>query len=171
MRPDDAADVARETTASYAARTAAAVVSFVVRPMQNRVFFPQAGVDQWGIDAKIDLVGEDLILLADGRRYKVEEAVHVVIEVSGANDAHKIVGKVKPKRALAELGAELLENSMILGDNAYDVVPGWMGTPSCTFGDHLLSPERMKARGDRTDIGTGPKTDEDLLKRFLEDLL
>jgi len=139
--------------------------------MQNRVFFPQAGVDQWGIDAKIDLVGGDLILLADGRRYKVEEAVRVVTEVTGASDAHKIVGKVKPKRALAEIGAELLENSMILGDNAYDVVPGWMGAANCTIADHLLSPERMKARGDRTDIGAGPKTDEELLTRFLEDLL
>ncbi len=139
--------------------------------MQSRVFFPQAGVDQWGIDAKIDLVGGELILLADGRRYKVDESVHVVTEVTGANDAHKIVGKVKPKRALDELGAELMENSMILGDNAYDVVPGWMGTATCSFADHILSPERMKARGDRTDIGTGPKTDEDLLKRFLEDML
>jgi hypothetical protein len=139
--------------------------------MQNRVFFPQAAVDQWGIDGKIDLVGNELILLADGRRYKVEEAVRIIAEVTGANDDRKIIGKVKPKRALDEIGAELLESSMILGDNAYDVIPGWMGTPTSTFGDHLLSPERMKARGDRTDIGAGPKTDEDLLKRFVEDRL
>ena len=39
--------------------------------MQNRVFFPQSAVDQWGIDGKIDLVGNDLILLGEGRRYKV----------------------------------------------------------------------------------------------------
>ena len=139
--------------------------------MQNRVFFPQSAVDQWGIDGKIDLVAGELILLAEGRRYKVEEAVRVVAEVTGANEEHKIVGKVKPKRALDEIGAELLENSMILGDNAYDVVPGWMGTPTAPFADHLLSPERMKARGDRTDLGTGPKSDEDLLKRFVEDTL
>jgi hypothetical protein len=136
--------------------------------MQNRVFFPQSSVDQWGIDGKIDLVGSELILLAEGRRYKVEEAVRVVAEVTGANDDRKIIGKVKPKRALDEIGAELLESSMILGDNAYDVVPGWMGTPTSTFADHLLSPERMKARGDRTDIGTGPKNDEDLLTRFAQ---
>ena len=139
--------------------------------MQNRVFFSQAAVDQWGIDGKIDLVAGDLILLAEGRRYKVEEAVRIVTEVTGANDDRKIIGKVKPKRALDEIGAELLETSMILGDNAYDVVPGWIGTPCGPFADHLSSPERMAARGGRTDLGTGPHTDEELLQRFVADNL
>jgi hypothetical protein len=139
--------------------------------MQNRVFFSQAAVDQWGIDGKIDLVAGDLILLAEGRRYKVEEAVRIVTEVTGANDDRKIIGKVKPKRALDEIGAELLETSMILGDNAYDVVPGWIGTPSGPFADHLLSAERSAARGGKTDLGTGPSTDEELLTRFAKDEL
>ena len=134
--------------------------------MHNRVFFSQASVDQWGIDGKIDLVAGELILLAEGRRYKVEEAVRIVTEVTGANDDRKIIGKVKPRRALDEIGAELLETSMILGDNAYDVVPGWIGTPSCPFADHLLSPERHAARGGKTDLGTGPRSDEELLQRF-----
>lgn len=139
--------------------------------MQNRVFFPQSAVDQWGIDGKIDLVAGELILLADGRRYKVEEAVRIVTEVTGANDDRQIVGKVKPKRALDEIGAEILENSIILGDNAYDVVPGWMGTPTGPFAEHLLSPERMKARGGKTDVGRGLHNDEELLARFLNDEL
>ena len=135
--------------------------------MQNRVFFSQASVDQWGIDGKIDLIDGELILLAEGRRYKVEEAIRIVTEVTGANDDRKIIGRVKPKRALDEIGAELLETSMILGDNAYDVVPGWIGTPTCPFADHLLSPERSAARGDKTDLGTGPRSDEELLARFV----
>ena len=139
--------------------------------MQNRVFFSQSTVDQWGIDGKIDLVAGELILLAEGRRYKVDEAVRIVTEVTGANDERKIIGKVKAKRALVEIGAELLETSMILGDNAYDVVPGWIGTPTCSFADHLLSPERMTARDGKTDLGTGPQTDEELLARFAEDKL
>ena len=136
--------------------------------MQNRVFFPQTAVDQWGIDGKIDLVGNELILLAEGRRYKVEEAVRIVTEVTGANDDRKIIGKVKPKRALDEIGAELLETSMILGENAYDVVPGWMGTPAGPFNDHLLSEDRMTARAGKTDVGTGPHSEEELLERFCE---
>jgi hypothetical protein len=139
--------------------------------MQNRVFFPQSAVDQWGIDGKIDLVNGELILLAEGRRYKVEEAVRIVTEVTGANDDRKIIGKVKAKRALDEIGAELLETSMILGDNAYDVVPGWVGTPTSPFADHLLSTERMSARAGKTDQGTGSHSEEELLQRFVEDKL
>lgn len=147
------------------------MVSWCVVPMQNRVFFPQAAVDQWGVDGKVDLTANELILVSDGRRYKVAEAVRVVAEVTGANDDRQIVGKVKPKAALEELGAEILENSMILGDNAYDVVPGWMGTATVPFAEHLLSSDRMKARGGKTDVGSGPLDDEDLLRRFLEGTL
>jgi hypothetical protein len=135
--------------------------------MQNKFFFPQAALDEWGIEGKIDLSGSELIVLAEGRRYKVEEAVRVVAEVTGANEEHKLVGKVKPKRALDEIGAEILENSMILGDNAYDVVPGWMGAPTTSFADHLQSPERMNARGNKTDVGKGMESDEELLQRFV----
>jgi len=139
--------------------------------MQNRVFFPQLLVDQWGIEGKIDFTATELIVIAEGRRYKISEAVRIVAEVSGANDEQKLVGKVKPNGVLNELGAEIFENSMILGENAYDVVPGWMGTATSTFAEHLLSPERMKARGGRTDVGAGPQNDEEMLTRFFDGIL
>ncbi len=113
--------------------------------MDNRVFFPQLAVDQWGIDGKVDLAADTLILLATGRRYKIEESVRVVVEVTGANDEHKLVGKVKAKALLEELGAEILENSMILGDNAYDVVPGWAAAPDGPF-------DAASAKGATTEV-------------------
>jgi hypothetical protein len=138
--------------------------------MDNRIFFPHTAIDEWLVDGKIDLTATDLILLAEGRHYKVVEAVHVVSEVTGANDAHKIVGKVKPKAALDEIGAEIVESSMIIGDNAYDIVSGWMGTPATPLADHMLSEERMKARGGKTDVVL-PKSEEDFLKSFAEGTL
>ncbi len=123
------------------------------------------------MEGKIDLTGKELVVLAEGRRYDIDEVVRVVAEVTGANDPHKLVGKVKPKAMLEEMGAEILENSMILGDNAYDVVPGWAGTPTTSFAEHLLSPERMAARGGKTDVGSAPKTEEEMLARFLEGTL
>lgn len=147
------------------------MVSLSVRAMQNRVFFPQLLLDQWGIEGKIDLTGEELVVLAEGRKYRIEECVYVVAEVTGAKEPHGLVGKVKPNKALAELGAEILENSMIIGDNAYDVVPGWAGLPVSTFKDHLFSTERMTARGGKTDVGSSPKSEEEMLQRFFEGTL
>lgn len=134
--------------------------------MRNRVFFPQACLDQWGIEGKIELTEAALVILAEGRRFDITEVVRVVVEVTGAPDPHGIVGKVRSKAELESMGAEILENSMIIGDNAYDVVPGWAGAPLTPFEDHLLSPERMAARNGRTDIGAGPQSDEELLARF-----
>jgi hypothetical protein len=139
--------------------------------MENRVFFPQLLLDQWGIEGKIELTGNELVVLAEGRKYRIDECVYVVAEVTGANDPHGFLGKVKPKGLLEQMGAEILENSMILGDNAYDVVPGWAGIPVTSFRDHLQSTERMRARGGRTDVGSSPKSEEDMLRRFFEGTL
>ena len=139
--------------------------------MTNRVFFPQACLDQWGIEGKIELTPTELVVLGEGRRYAISEGVRVVVEVTGANDPHGFIGKVKEKAELDAMGAEMLENSMILGDNAYDIVPGWAGTPEGSYADHVRSPERMSARGGRTDVVTPPRSDEEMLSRFAEGAL
>ena len=69
------------------------------------MFFPQLLLDQWGVEGKIDLTGSELVVLSEGRKYRIEECVYIVTEVTGANDPHGFVGKVKPNKALAELGA------------------------------------------------------------------
>ncbi|MDB4998500.1 MAG: hypothetical protein JWM74_5932 [Myxococcaceae bacterium] len=136
--------------------------------MQNRVFFPQQALDQWLADASVDLTGTDLTILGEGRRYHIAEAIHVVTEVTGSTDANDVVGRVKSKVFFEELGAELLETSMILGDNAYDVEPGWLGVPVGSFDEHVISQERANARASRHDFDQEePHTDEDLLARFL----
>lgn len=136
--------------------------------MGNRVFFPQLLLDQWSIEGKIDLSGSDLVLHAEGRRYVVEECVRVVAEVSGSSDTHGLVGKVWPKADLEGLSAEILEGSMVLGDNAYDVVPGWCGRPTTTLREHLASPERTTALRGAAEPSGPPASEEQLLARLLE---
>jgi hypothetical protein len=135
--------------------------------MQNRVFFPQAALDHWLADASIELDGHELSILAEARRYKLAEAAHVVKEVTGAADANELIGHVKSLQYLEELGAELLENSMILGDNAYDVIPGFLASPIGTFEEFVTSPERARARSTSNFPADEPATEEDLLARFL----
>jgi hypothetical protein len=133
--------------------------------MQNRVFFPQAALDQWLSEGVIDLKGMELSLARDARRYRLLEAAHVLHEVTGAEDTNELVGRVKSKQYLQELGAELLESSLILGDNAYDVTPGFLASPVGTFEEFIMSAEHKVRASQFKD--PEPTTDEDLLARTL----
>jgi hypothetical protein len=133
--------------------------------MENRVFFPQAALDRWIVDGTIDLQQNELTILADGRAYTLAEGVHVLREVSGGGDPHELTGRVKTRAHLEQLGGEIIESSLLLGDAAYDVEPGWLGVPVGTFTQHVRSESRKKAVGGRPT--EDPKTEEDLLARLV----
>ena len=126
--------------------------------MKNRVFFPQAALDDWIASDRVDLKNDELLIKTEGRRYRIIEAIRVIREVTGAADIHEVIGKVKTRAFLTELGAELLEGSMIIGDHAYDVTPGFIGAPVGTFADH-----RKVTPG----AADKPQSDEELLAAFL----
>jgi len=126
--------------------------------MRNRVFFPQTALDEWIAGDRVDLSADELLIRAEGRKFRIVEAVHVLREVTETGDPNDLVGKVKSKAYLAELGAELLESSMIIGDNAYDVVPGFAGAPMGSFDEHR-APSGQRA--------PSLNSDEDLLAAFL----
>lgn len=118
----------------------------------NRVFFPQALLDEWTADERVELAGDQLLLRTEGRRYQIEEAVHVVRDAAGGGDQQRLVGKVKTRDQLSALSAEVFESSMIVGDEAYDVVPGFVGEP-------IGAPEPSRA--------SSSINEEDLLAQFL----
>ncbi len=131
---------------------------------KNRVFFPQSALDQWLSEDKIELGDATLVIRAEGRRYKVLEAVRVLSEVTGAEDQHDQVGKVKTINFLSELGAELLGSSMILGDLAYEVVPGFIGTPVGSFAQHRKASVPPPPTAGRRML---PTNDEEILAQYL----
>jgi hypothetical protein len=147
--------------------------------MENRVFFPQAALDLWMAEGTVDLQQGELTILAEGRRYKLVDAVRIVRELSGGGDPHDLVGRAKARTSLEQLGAEIIETSMLVGDAAYDVELGWLGIPVGTFAEYVGSAEWKKARGARATDGKSPpqpgrgqepkdpKTDEDLLASLL----
>ncbi|MBK7397894.1 MAG: hypothetical protein IPJ34_16760 [Myxococcales bacterium] len=118
----------------------------------NRVFFPQALLDEWTADERVELTGDQLVLRGEGRRYLISEAVHVLRDAAGGGDRAGLVGKVKTHEQLAELSAEVFEGSMIIGEEAYDVMPGFVGEP-------MGAPEPSKP--------TASVNEEDLLAQFL----
>lgn len=138
--------------------------------MRNRVFFPQTSLDEWIADDRVELAGDELSIVSDGasrasdpgstpRRYRIVEAVRVLREVTDTPDPNDLVGKVKSKAYLAELGAEILESSMIIGDNAYDIVPGFAGAPIGSFAEHQKTQPVVADKG--------LSSDEELLAAFL----
>lgn len=64
-----------------------------------------------------------------GRKLAVDvtEAVYVLREVAGEPDKADLVGKVRSVESLATAGADYYRGSVIVGDNAYDVVEGYLG--------------------------------------------
>ncbi|HMY19357.1 MAG TPA: hypothetical protein PKA58_23700 [Polyangium sp.] len=127
--------------------------------MRNRVFFPQIALDEWLTEARAELRNDELLVKAEGRKYRIIEGIRVLREVSGMSDGNELVGKVKSKAFLVELGAEILESSMILGDNAYDVVPGFIGAPTGS----LLNMPAVTSSPAPPPVSS----DEDLLAAFL----
>lgn len=123
----------------------------------NRVFFPQPLLDAWIAEEKLEIAVPHLVMRDDRRRYRIVEAVHVISDAAGAGDLAKLVGKVKTKEELAEMSAEIFETSMVIGDAAYDVMPGFVGEP-------VLQVERSPAAAP---VEGGAAKDEDLLAQFL----
>jgi len=124
----------------------------------NRVFFPQALLDTLIADERVELMGQELLLRDEGRRYLISEGVHVLRDAAGGGDAPKLIGKVKSTAQLVELRAEVLETSMIVGDDAYDVVPGFIGEPI-----GLAEVRSAEAAASQHP----PANEEDLLTQFL----
>ncbi|RYZ06023.1 MAG: hypothetical protein EOO73_17915 [Myxococcales bacterium] len=131
---------------------------------KNRVFFPQEALDDWLLDGKVEIAGSELTIPTERRRYRLVEAVRVISEEATHSDPDELVGKVKTVPFLTELGAELLGDSMVLGENAYRVVAGWMATPVGTLEQHRA--ERMELRVSRASV-PAQGSDEELLAVFL----
>ena len=134
----------------------------------NRVFFPQEALDRWLVNGEVELSQGLLTIRTERRRYRLVEAARVLAEVSGLPDPHEVMGKVKTVGFLSELGASLLGESMVIADNAYEIVPGWLGSPIGTFAEH-----RAELSGARASSISGARSlavvssDEELLASFL----
>jgi hypothetical protein len=129
-------------TARLVSGTGPGYHDFALHPfaMKNRVFFPQPLLDVLMDGGKIDVSTEEIVLTESGHRYRVVEAVRVLREVTDGADPHDLCGRVKSRMYLQELGAELLGDSMIVADKAYEVLTGFVGLP--------LGPPAGRARGE-----------------------
>jgi hypothetical protein len=101
--------------------------------MAGLLFVSQAMIDSWADQGRIDFVGNVMTLLSGegrGRSYALDPAVRFLALLGAETDPHLLLKKVKSVAQLRELGAEVIDASVVHGDVAYEVEPGYLAEMS-----------------------------------------
>lgn len=110
--------------------------------MSLRVFLSQTTIDRWVATDRVDLQGEYITLQPMGVRLRLASAALFTGASGGSFDVHGLVGKVKDQQAIDAMGGEAYMSSVVIGDAAYDVEPGFVATPDDAYAgphSHVLS--------------------------------
>lgn len=91
------------------------------------VFLSNEMLQQWSDQGKVKLEDTVLTLLAEKRTVALTPAVRFTALIDGTDEQNKLLGKVKTKAQLDEIGAEHYMDSVIIGDIGYTVVEGFLG--------------------------------------------
>jgi len=95
----------------------------------SRLFISVERLDNWTIEGRASLEGDRMTLTELNRSFAMKPAVHFVRSAGTDGDPYDLVGRVKSKEALDEMGADKFESSVIYKDTAYDVIDGFIGEP------------------------------------------
>lgn len=90
-----------------------------------KLFLPQKTLEEWISAEKADLEDGKLIVREGKTSHAVTAGVHFVKVVSGS-DSNQLTGRVKTMKQLDELGAEHMMDSVLLGETAFEVIPGYI---------------------------------------------
>lgn len=127
----------------------------------SRLFLPQSTLETWALEDRVDLSDDRLLVPSEGKRYPVTPAVRFRTLVVG-EDAHGLLAKVKTAAQLDALAAEQMADSVLIGETAYEVEPGYVVTVDAD------APARAPAaRAPTAAPVPKPGTDADLLAEFL----
>lgn len=95
--------------------------------MARHLFIAQQTLATWMDQDKIDFEDNIMTIRADGRQFKLIEAVRFVKVEGGDEDTNGLLGKVKTGEQLDCLDAERYRDSVILNEVAYKVQEGFIG--------------------------------------------
>ena len=96
-------------------------------------------------DGELSLSGESFTLDGDDRTYEMQPAVRFIGVLSGDDEAG-YVGQVLPVAEVVDGGGEHYQDSVLVGEVAYQVEEGFLGTPPPALAT-------AGPAGDRTDTG------------------
>jgi hypothetical protein len=95
----------------------------------SRLFISVDRLESWTAEGRASLEGDRMTLTELNRAFSMTPAVCFVSTNGASPDPHDLVGRVKSKPQLEQMGAEQLSNSVIYNDTAYDVIDGFIGEP------------------------------------------
>jgi hypothetical protein len=93
------------------------------------LFISQERLDSWSAEQRVSVVGDVMTLADDGRSFRIRPAVRFLRVAGSADDPNRLVDTVRDEVSLDEMGADHYMYSVILGEIAYDVQPGFLGEP------------------------------------------
>lgn len=97
-------------------------------PAMPRIFVAQTLADSWLNAGRVTLERDLLRLPGPGGDVDLFINPAVFFErIDGTEtDVNEVVGRVKTAQELAQMGADHYESSVVMGDYAYTVVPGYL---------------------------------------------
>lgn len=95
--------------------------------MAKIIFVSQEQMEKYLGDGVADISQQEVVLRLD-RTYigTFEEAYYFIRNVVNPNDPKDMMGRVFTKEEIKNLNADIMQNSVIIGDDAYDVEEGFI---------------------------------------------
>lgn len=94
-----------------------------------QLFISQDRLDAWSAEQRISVSGDIMTLSDDGRSFRIRPAVRFLRVAGSDEDPNQLLETVRDERSLDAMGADHYMYSVILGETAYDVQPGFLGEP------------------------------------------
>src|SRR5438067_3907845 len=144
--------------------------------MADYLFVPQSVLDRWSEQGRIAVDGNVLTILGEKKSFALTSAVRF-IKMEAGDDNAGLLQKVKTTDALKQMGAEHYRESVILGENAYQVQQGFLADANAlrraAAASQPAAPKAATAApadpakpGEKKEGG-----EQDMLERFLLDNL
>jgi hypothetical protein len=95
------------------------------RTVGDLKFMPQSVLDTWADLGKIELEGTTLRIPSESISFTLTPAVRFMSLIEG-EDQHKLLAKVKAESYVKEIGGEVVTDSCLIGETAYQVQPGFL---------------------------------------------
>lgn len=94
--------------------------------LHSRMFIAEQTLESWLDSGNVDMGGEAVLLKNHGRSYDLEAAVRF-ISVVPEGTAPELIGKVLTNQRVTELGGEMMGDSVLFGEAAFQVEAGYVG--------------------------------------------